>query len=94
MLLLPLLAAGASYDQGIIIPSGAFLPPWNEWLHNGLFLIFWLMLHGRQTELFAQFQRRALVCAVAGLACYIGTGVVMQMRGPELLTACSHHRAG
>ncbi len=94
VLALPLLAAGASYDRGFIIPSGAFLPPWNEWLHNGVFFVFGLMLHGRQTELFAQFQRRAVLCACAGLAFYLSTGVIMQMRGPELLAAYTYHCAG
>lgn len=94
VLALPLLAAGASYPRGFLVASGAFLPPWNEWLHNGLFFVFGLMLHGRQTELFAQFQRRWALCAAAGLLFYWGTGVVMHLHGPELLGAYFYHCAG
>jgi glucan biosynthesis protein C len=94
VLALPLLAAGASYPRGLLVPSGAFLPPWNEWLHNGLFFVFGLVLHGRQTELFAQFQRRWALCAAAGLVFYIGTGVVARGHGPQLLGAYSYHCAG
>ena len=94
VLALPLLAAGASYPRGILVASGAFLPPWNEWLHNGLFFVFGLMLHGRQTELFAQFQRRWALCAAAGLVFYVVTGVVMRGYGPQLLGAYSYHCAG
>jgi fucose 4-O-acetylase-like acetyltransferase len=94
VLALPLLAAGVSYPRGFLVPTGAFLPPWNEWLHNGLFFVFGLMLYGRQTELFAQFQRRWAVCAAAGLLFYIGTGVVTRGYGPQLLGAYSYHCAG
>ena len=94
VLALPLLAAGASYPRGFMVSSGAFLPPWNEWLHNGLFFVFGLMLHGRQTELFAQFQRRWALCAAAGLVFYVVTGVVMRGYGPQLLGAYSYHCAG
>ncbi len=75
VLALPLLAAGASYPRGFLVSSGAFLPPWNEWLHNGLFFVFGLMLHGRKTDLFVQFQRRWGFYAAAGLVFYAGTGV-------------------
>ncbi len=94
VLALPLLAAGASYPRGFLVPSGAFLPPWNEWLHNGLFFVFGLVLHGRQAELFAQFQRRWALCAAAGLLFYAGTVVVMHLHGPALLGAYSYHCAG
>ena len=52
------------------------------------------MLHGRQTELFAQFQRRWALCAAAGLVFYVVTGVVMRGYGPQLLGAYSYHCAG
>lgn len=94
VLALPLLAAGVGYPRGFLVPSGAFLPPWNEWLHNGLFFVFGLVLHGRQAELFVQFQRRWALYAAAGLVFYIGTGVVVRGYGPQWLGAYSYHCAG
>lgn len=94
VLALPLLAAGASYPRGFLVPSGAFMPPWNEWLHNGLFFVFGLMLHCHKTELFAQFQRRWGLYAAAGLVFYVGTGVVAHRHWPDLLGAYSYHCAG
>lgn len=94
VLALPLLVAGASYPRGILMASGSFLPPWNEWLHNGLFFVFGLMLHGRQTELFAQFQRRWALCAGVGLLFYVGAAAVTRRHGPELLGVYCYHCAG
>ena len=94
VLALPLLVAGASYPRGFLVASGAFLPPWNEWLHNGLFFVFGLMLHGHQTPLFAQFQRRWALCAALGLVFYVVTGSVTHFHGPQLLGAYSYHCAG
>nr|CBA28149.1 hypothetical protein Csp_A05840 [Curvibacter putative symbiont of Hydra magnipapillata] len=94
VLALPLLAAGASYPRGLLVSSGAFLPPWNEWLHNGLFFVFGLMLHGHKTELFAQFQRRCGLYAAAGLVFFVGTGVLAHRHWPDLLGAYSYHCAG
>ena len=91
VLALPLLFAGASYPRGFIMPSGEFLAPWNEWLHNGVFFVFGLMLHGRQTEFFAQFQRHWRRYAVAGLVCYCFAGAVTRLHGPVLLAAYSYH---
>ncbi len=94
VLALPLLAAGASYPQGHLVPSGRFLPPWNEWLHNGLFFAFGLMLHSRQAVFFARFQRRWAAYALAGLLCYLGAGALARRHGPELLGAYSYLCAG
>ncbi|MES2973673.1 MAG: acyltransferase family protein [Pseudomonadota bacterium] len=94
VLALPLLAAGASYPRAIIVPSGSFLPPWNEWLHNGLFFVFGLVLYGRQAELFAQFQQRWVRCAAAGLAFYLACAVLRDMHAPDLLIAWSYLCAG
>lgn len=90
VLALPLLAAGSGYSRGFVDVSGQFLPPWNEWLYNGVFFAFGLMLHGQQAALFAQFQRRWGLCVVGGLACYLLTGAVTQRHGPVLLGAYSY----
>ena len=91
VLALPLLAASAAYPNGILAPAGDFLPEWNEWLYHGCFFAFGLMLHGRQTELFAQFQRHWAGYAVAGLACYLIATAVNLRQGPVLLTAYAYH---
>lgn len=93
VLALPLLAAGASYPRGLLQPSGSFLPPWNEWLHNGLFFAFGLMLHGRQAEFFAQFQRRWAACAGAGVLAFVATGILLRTPGSELAGAYAYHCA-
>ena len=91
VLALPLLAASAAYPNGILAPAGDFLPEWNEWLYHGCFFAFGLMLHGRQAELFAQFQRHWAGYAVAGLACYLIATSVNLRQGPVLLTAYAYH---
>ena len=91
VLALPLLAASAAYPNGILAPAGDFLPEWNEWLYHGCFFAFGLMLHGRQAELFAQFQRHWAGYAVAGLACYLIATAVNLRQGPVLLTAYAYH---
>jgi len=91
VLALPLLVAGLGYPRGILMPSGSFLPPWNEWLHNGLFFVFGLMLYGRQDGLFVQLQRRWAVYAMAGTALYVGTGMSMRIAGLELAGAYLYH---
>lgn len=93
VLALPLLGAGASYPNGFLVASGAFLPDWSEWVHNGLFFAFGLMLHGQQTIFFSQFQRRWAVYAVGGLVFYLVTPVALRLDGPVLLGAYLYHCA-
>jgi glucans biosynthesis protein C len=93
LLALPLLAATAGYPRGFIVNSGSFLPPWNEWVHYGVYFAFGLMLHGQQAVLFAQFQRRWVLFAVMGLAFFLLSVLVTQRHGPLLLGAYSFHCA-
>jgi len=81
VLALPLAGVGALYSDGLVKPSGHFLPPIAEWLHNGLFYVFGIALHQHQKALFAQYQRRWPVYAGAGLACFLATGVLYGMLG-------------
>ena len=90
-LALPLLLASAAYPNAVLQPAGAFLPEWNEWLYYGSFFVFGLMLHGRQAELFARFQRHWAGYAVAGLACYLIAFAVALRQGPALLIGYSYH---
>ena len=70
LLALPLAVLGASYKDGMVMASGAFLPPLAEWLHNGLFYLFGLALYGQRERLLALYQRRWSAYAGTGLLCF------------------------
>ncbi len=93
VLALPLLGATAGYRSGYIVNSESFLPPWNEWAHYGVYFCFGLALYGQQSALFAQFQRRWGLYAVAGLVFYTLSVLVSQPHGPRLLGPYSFHCA-
>jgi peptidoglycan/LPS O-acetylase OafA/YrhL len=80
VLTLPLVLAGWSYPRGLMTPSGLFLPPAQEWLHNGLFYVFGLALFHHQWDLFALFQRRWKAHAAAGLVLFLAAGAVIERR--------------
>lgn len=71
VLAVPLALLGASYKDGMVMASGAFIPPPAEWLHNGLFYLFGLALFGHRQRLLALYQRRWSVHAGAGLLCFV-----------------------
>lgn len=93
VLALPLVVAGMDYPRGLIVPSGFFLPPWTEWLHNGLFFAFGFMLHGRQATLFALFRQRCWGYALAGVPFFIATGSLIERHGPGLAIAFAYNCA-
>lgn len=70
VLAVPLALLGASYKNGMVDASGAFVPPLAEWLHNGLFYVFGLALFAHRDRLLALYQRRWCVYAGAGLLCF------------------------
>ncbi len=78
VLTLPLVAAGWSYPDGLLKPGGSFLPPWQEWLHNGLFFAFGLALFHHQWAMFERLQQRWLVHFALGLPFFLATGVLME----------------
>lgn len=78
-LALPLAWIGAHYDHGIVTPSGSFLPPWAEWLHNGLFYGFGLCLHGQRRELMVRYERHWPLLAGLGLACFLVTAFLSEI---------------
>ena len=71
VLAVPLALLGASYKDGMVMASGAFVPPLAEWLHNGLFYVFGLAMYGQRERLLALYQRRWLAYACAGLLCFV-----------------------
>lgn len=79
LLTLPLAWAGAHYDRGIVMPSGSFLPPLAEWIHNGVFYAFGLSLYGQRQALMARYERHWPAFAAMGLACFVLTGFLMEV---------------
>jgi glucan biosynthesis protein C len=93
VLALPLVLAGLGYPRGLLVPSGFFLPPWPEWLHNGLFFAFGLMLYGRQDTLFPLFKRRCWAYALAGVPFFLATGSMIERQGPGTAIALAYNCA-
>lgn len=93
VLALPVWAAGLGYPGALVVVSNAFRPPWNEGLYYGMFFVFGLVLHARQTELFPQLQRQWALCAAGGLAFYALTGAEAVWHGPLWLMAYSYNCA-
>jgi hypothetical protein len=78
VLALPLAAVGAIYPQDVVVPSGAFVPPLAEWLHNGLFFVLGWALWRHQQALFALYTRRWAAFALAGVPLFLATGVLVE----------------
>lgn len=78
VLTLPLAWIGAQYDHGIVTPSGSFLPPLAEWVHNGLFYAFGLCIHAHRHAWLAHYERHWPVFAGLGLSCFVLTGLLAQ----------------
>jgi hypothetical protein len=87
VLALPLVVAGLGSPQGVLAPSGRFLPPPAEWLHNGLFFVFGLAMYHRQGELFALYRRRWAAFAVAGLVPFLASGALVERHAAPALVA-------
>lgn len=78
VLSLPLGWLGSLYWNGIVAPSGSFLPPLAEWLHNGLFYVFGWYLFQHQQALFALYTRRWARYAVGGLLFFLASGALVE----------------
>jgi glucan biosynthesis protein C len=78
VLAVPLACVGALYPQGVVVPSGAFVPPPAEWLHNGLFFMLGWALWQHQQTLFALYMRRWAAFALAGLPLFLAAGALVQ----------------
>jgi len=98
MLALPLLLAGASYPNGLLVPHGALLPVWNEWLHNGLFFALGAALWDLRDRLLPLLQARALRHLGLGLPFFLASGVLinaprhgLQLPHAELWIAYSYN---
>jgi glucan biosynthesis protein C len=83
VLALPLAVTGAFHPSGMVMESGAFLPPFSEWVQSGLFFVFGWYLHRDQERLLARFAARCKGHALAGLAFFIATIALLgALHGP------------
>ncbi|CAM3506678.1 acyltransferase family protein [Paracidovorax anthurii] len=73
-----LAAVGAQYGNGLVRPGNAFLPPWTEWVHNGLFYAFGLALYSHRQVLLAHYLRRWPWYMAAGMALFLASGIVLE----------------
>jgi len=78
-LTLPLAWIGAGYDHGIVTPSGSFLPPLAEWIHNGLFYGFGLCLYVHRKALMARYERHWPALAGLGLVGFLLTALLAEV---------------
>ncbi|SFE31915.1 acyltransferase family protein [Paracidovorax konjaci] len=73
-----LAAIGAQYGNGLVRPGNAFLPPWTEWAHNGLFYAFGLALYAHRRALLSHYLQRWSWYAGSGLALFLASGIVLE----------------
>ncbi|MBC5763228.1 acyltransferase family protein [Ramlibacter albus] len=93
VLALPLVAVGLGHPFGLMRPSGRFLPPLTEFLHNGLFFAFGLALFHQQWDLFALYKRRWPGYAIAGVVPFIATGALMEAKAAAVWTGFAYNLA-
>ncbi|MGJ7527060.1 acyltransferase family protein [Variovorax sp. GB1P17] len=77
VLALPLAFTGSFYPSGIVAGSSSFLPPLAEWVQSGLFFAFGWYLFAQQDRLLALFAARCKGHALAGLAFFVATVVLL-----------------
>jgi glucans biosynthesis protein C len=81
VLSVPVGLAGIGSPLGILEVRGEFLPPWQEWLHAGVFFAFGMALYGGRDELFEHYRRWRWRYMWGGIACFIATGVARKVFG-------------
>lgn len=91
VLMLPLVLAGHGYPQGLLIASGAFWLPWNEWLHNGVFFAFGVALWAHRTQLLPHYQKHWARYALAGLPLFMAFGPLFHAGVHWTLTAACYN---
>ena len=74
LLAVPLYLANHSYPTGLVLPSGKFFPVWNEWLNNGVFFVFGLVLWAHRATLMPIFERHWRRYAAAALLLFLVAG--------------------
>ena len=94
VLALPLVVTDMGYPDGFLAPTGSFLPPWNEWVHNGLFFVFGLCVYGQQATLFERWQRTWRPHLIAGSLLFVVVGSLVQRQAHPALIAFAYHCCG
>jgi fucose 4-O-acetylase-like acetyltransferase len=83
VLALPLGLIGAQYSIGILIATGSFAPPLNEWLHHGLFYAFGYFLYIHRQSLLARYTRLATRFGWAGALLFFISLALLEELHPE-----------
>src|SRR5439155_27321044 len=84
LLALPLVATDWTFPHGLMKPTGAFIPPLVEWIHNGLFYVAGLALYHQHLELFARYRRHWGRYAAAGFITFVISGALIDRQGTEV----------
>lgn len=74
VLALPLGLVGAGYEQGILKPSGSFIPNVAELVHNGLFFVLGLYVYRHQDIVLRWYAKHCWRYVAAGLLFFMVVG--------------------
>lgn len=77
-LALPLAVVGVGYEQGIVRPSGSFIPEISELVHNGMFFVLGLAVYRHQDVVLGFHTRHCWRYVVAGLLFFIAVGGIAE----------------
>lgn len=91
VLALPLVLAGLGYKHGLLQPGGDFLPPWNEWLHNGIFFAYGLAMHRHREEAWGWHMAHWRLQAEVGALAVLLTGLLVSLQAPAVVIALSYN---
>ncbi len=87
VLTLPLVLAGVGYPHGLLVASGTFLLPWQEWVHNGMFFGFGVALWAHRGVLLPHYERHWRRYALAGLPFFLVFPSLYDGNVPSVLVA-------
>lgn len=79
---IPVVIAGLHYERGVLIASGRFAAPWDEWLHNVVFFLFGLALWAHRDALLPHYRRHWRRYGAAALAAFVAALATGDGRGP------------
>ena len=82
---IPVVIAGMQYERGVLVASGRFAAPWDEWLHNVVFFLFGLALWAHRDELLPHYRQHWRRYAWAAALAFLAAGATGEGRGPVLL---------
>lgn len=71
LLAIPMAIVGTAFPNGVLAPTGSFIPNERELIHYGMFFIFGWAVYRQREQLLTQFARRAWWYAAAGAIPYL-----------------------